>query len=266
MITTRMGFVGAGHMAGAMIKGMVDSGQVSPENLGVYDLFPAQTQRYAAAGHPAFDSIPALMAACRIVFLTVKPQNIDSVLPAVKEGLRPDTILVSIAAGITARRIKEAVGECSLILAMPNTPMELGAGAVALGRVEPTTPGQLEEVKAALSTCALVEEIPHQLMPEMIPVNGSGPAFVYKMAQVVSEQAASAGLERDTALRLFCKTLIGSAMMLERSGDPAALIAQVATPGGTTAAALETMDAHGFDESLRKGMEVCVNRARELNK
>lgn len=260
-----IGFVGAGHIAGAMIRGMVGSGKIPPQQIGICDVIPASMERYAKGGHPAFSSIPAIMEACQIVVLAVKPQNMEDILPKVREGLTPRTILVSVAAGVTAQRIQSVVGECSLILAMPNTPVELGQGAIALGRVEPTTAQQMEQVKAVFSTCALVEEIPHELMPEVIAVNGSSPAFVYKMADAVAKQAASAGIDEGAALRLFCKTLIGSAEMMLRSGDPAALIAQVATPGGTTQAALTAMDAHGFDQSLRAGMDLCTSRAKELN-
>jgi len=265
MTPCTIGFIGAGHIAGAIIRGMVGSGRVAPEQIGVYDVLPASMERYAKAGHPTFSSIPELMKACPIVVLSVKPQNMGDVLPQVKDGISPQTILVSVAAGVTAQRIKGVVGECHLILAMPNTPVELGRGAIALGRVEPTTAEQMEQVKALFSTCALVEEIPHEKMPEVIAVNGSSPAFVYKMADIVAKQAAGAGIDEGVALRLFCQTLIGSAEMMLRSGDPAALVAQVATPGGTTEAALAAMDAHGFAESLRAGMELCARRARELN-
>jgi pyrroline-5-carboxylate reductase len=265
MTPCTIGFIGAGHIAGAMIQGMVGSGKIAPKQIGICDVLPARMERYANQGHPTFSSINHLMQTCPVVVLAVKPQNMEDVLPLVKEGLTPQTILVSVAAGVTAQRIKGMVGECNLILAMPNTPVELGQGAIALGRVEPTTAQQMEQVKGIFSTCALVEEIPHEKMPEIIAVNGSSPAFVYKMADIVAKQAADAGIDQGTALRLFCKTLIGSAEMMLRSGDPAALVAQVATPGGTTEAALAAMDAHGFEESLRAGMELCTSRAKELN-
>lgn len=265
MITTNIGFIGAGHMAGAMIRGMLNSGQIDSGFIGLYDLFPQQTAPYRAAGHLVYDNIPELVAGCPVVFLTVKPQNMDEVLPLVREGLKPSTVVVSIAAGVTAERIQGALGPCRLILAMPNTPMELRQGAVALGRVEPATQEDLELVKRLFSTCALVEEIPHQKMAEVIPLNGSGPAFFYRMVQVMVEEAVAMGLDEGAALHLLCQTMMGSAAMLMRDGDPHKLVSQVATPGGTTAAALAQMDQCGFDHSLRQGMRYCVARARELN-
>lgn len=265
MIRTTVGFIGAGHMAGAIIQGMVDSSQIERGSIGVYDINPEQTKRYGY-GHLIYDTIPELVKGSRVVFLSVKPQTIDQVLPLVKEGMRRETIVVSIAAGATADRLQKALGkDCKLLLAMPNTPMELGVGAVALSRVPPTTEGDFQIVKELLSTCSLVEEIPSHLLNEVIPVNGSSPAFFYRMAQIVMEEAENMGLEGEAALRLFCKTMEGSAAMLLRSGEPEKLVHQVATPGGTTAAALTAMEKEGFDRSLRVGMQVCVQRARELN-
>lgn len=265
MSRAKIGFIGAGHMAGAFIKGMVHYGEISPSYIGVYDLFPAAVEKYRKGGYPVYDAIPALVADCKVVFLTVKPQNIDEILPAIKEGLTPDTILVSVAAGVTAARIQGALGPCKLILAMPNTPIELGQGAVALGRVDPATQADVDTVKGLLANCSLVEEIPPDKMEVAIPVNGSSPAFAYQMAAIVMDEAARMGLDGESALRLFAKTLMGSAAMLLKTGDPQSLVAQVATPGGTTAAALKAMEEGGFDTALRRGIQVCVERARELN-
>lgn len=265
MTNCPIGFIGAGHIAGALIKGMVDSGKIASEQIAVCDIMPQSREQFAKAGHPTFASIEEILKACEIVVLAVKPQNMEDVLPQVKKGISPQNTLVSVAAGVTAQRIQQDVGQCNLILAMPNTPVELGLGAIALGRVEPTTQQQMAKVKEIFSTCALVEEIPHELMPEVIAVNGSSPAFVYKMAVAVVNQAVAGGLDGGVALRLFSQTLIGSAEMMLRSGDPAALMAQVATPGGTTEAALNAMDSHGFEHSLQAGMELCTSRAKELN-
>lgn len=261
-----VGFIGAGHMAGAFIKGMVQFGGTPREAIALYDVFPAATERYREAGHPVYGDIPALVGACQVVFLTVKPQNLEEVLPLVKEGLTPHTVVVSVAAGVTARRIQEVLGPCRLLLCMPNTPIALGQGAVALGRVDPATQGDVDTVKGLLANCSLVVEIPHEKMAEVIPINGSGPAFAYQMAAVVAQEAGQMGLDPAAALQLFAKTLMGSAAMLLDSGDPQALVAQVATPGGTTAAALAAMAEAGFDESLRRGMQACVARAKELNR
>ena len=260
------GFIGAGNMAGAIIGGILAKTLAPASQIGVYDIDTQKVDVLAGRGCRAFESIPALCAQSQFVFLAVKPQQFGAVLPLVGNALRPDTVLVSIAAGITVQTIQAGVGaDCKVILAMPNTPLLLGQGACALCRVDPATQQELEQVKALFAAAGIAEEIPADKMNEIIPVNGSSPAFVYLFAKTLADCAEEAGLPREQAHRLICQALIGSAYMLRDTGKtPDELIAMVCSPGGTTLAALEAMESSGFAQAIQSGFSACVKRAAEL--
>jgi pyrroline-5-carboxylate reductase len=188
-------------------------------------------------------------------------------MPELKQWMRDGTLLVSIAAGITAPWIKRAVGfDCKLILAMPNTPLLLGQGAVALSRVEPAAVEEFLRVKSLFESVGIAEEIPPALMNEVIPVNGSSPAFVYLFAKTIIDKAAEAGIDEAAARNLVAQTLIGSAHMLRDAGKtPQELIDMVCSPGGTTLAAMAELERLGFTEALGAAFDACVRRAKELS-
>lgn len=263
----RIGFIGTGNMAGAIIRGVLREGTMRPEEIGVYDIDRDRLAAYGAAGHPVYDGIAALVRDCEMVVLSVKPQNFDAVLPEVAAGMRPGTVLVSIAAGISAQRIQSAAGfACKVVLVMPNTPLLVGHGATALARVEPTTGEEFERVRALFSCAGTALEISPDKMCEVIPVNGSSPAFVYAMAGEIAEGAARHGIPPDTAMRLFAQTLIGSAHMLLESGKTASeLIDMVSSPGGTTVAAMKALRDGGFSGAIRDAFDACIARAHELS-
>lgn len=262
-----LGFIGAGNMASAIIGGVLRQGLYTAGEIGVYDLSPAVQERYRSAGHPVFDAPEALVAACGIVVLAVKPQVFPQVLGEIRPAMTPETLLVSIAAGITAETIHAGVGfPCRLVLVMPNTPLLVGAGAAALSPVEPATRQDFEKAKALFAAAGIAEEIPADKMKEIIPVHGSSPAFIYLFAKTLVDCAREAGIDPDVANRLLCQTLIGSAkMMLESGKTHQQLIDMVCSPGGTTLAALDAMEQQGFSASIAAGFDACVRRAWELS-
>lgn len=261
-----LGFIGAGHIVEAMTTGFLLGEAIRPGDMGVYDVSAAQTEAFAQKGFTVYPSIQELVAACPYVVIAVKPQIVGNILPAVKEALTPDTVVISVAAGVPVERIRGELGEdCKIVLCIPNTPIALGCGATALARTPNVSEKDFEPLRNLFADCGLVEEIPVDKMREVIPVSSSSPAFAYYMADVIAEEAAAVGLDGDTALRLFCQTLIGSAEMLLQTGlSPKELVRQVSTPGGITEAALEIMNQNGYDRSLREGFRLCVSRAREI--
>ena len=263
----KLGFIGTGKMAGAIIGGIIGAGLVSPQGIGVYDVNPCQQESFTRQGCRAFEDIPSLVSGCGTVFLCVKPQSFPEIMPLVKEGMRPDTLLVSIAAGITAQSIKRSVGfDCKIVLAMPNTPLMLGQGAVALARIEPTTVDEFEQVKSLFVSVGAAQEIDSALMCEVIPVNGSSPAFIYLFAKILIDKAVQTGMDESAAKNLMIQTLIGSAYMLRDTGfTPDELIDMVCSPGGTTIAALDELHRQDFTGALSAAFDTCVGRAKELS-
>jgi pyrroline-5-carboxylate reductase len=263
----KLGFIGAGKMAGAIIGGILAKGLYPPGEIGIYDILPPQLERFSAMGCEVFDDIPSLAARCGMIILAIKPQSFPAALPELRKGIRRDAVVVSIAAGITAGTIKEALGfDCKIILVMPNTPLLLGQGASALARVEPTGSLEFAAIQKLFAAAGVAEEIDSEKMRAVIPVNGSSPAFVYLFAKTLMEEAVKAGIGEETAKSLVIQTLIGSAHMLRDSGNtPDELIDMVCSPGGTTVAAMEALRGHGFTDALREAFAACIRRADELS-
>ena len=262
----KLGFIGAGNMAGGVISGIINTGSLKPADIAINDVLPEKRADYSAKGFVVYDDIGNLTNACDTIFLAVKPQNFAQVLAEIAPHMAPDKVLVSIGAGITAQSIKAAVGfDCKVVLAMPNMPLLLGYGAVAVARVEPTTEAEFAAVRALFDGAGITGEIAPDQMNQIIPVNGSGPAFVYQFARVMARCAEDNGIDGDVAMKLFCQTLIGSAHMLMESGLTASeLIKEVSSPGGTTVAGMRALEEFGFNTAIEKAVEACANRAAEL--
>lgn len=263
---TKIGFIGAGNMAGAIISSLLGRELLPAGKIGIYDVDPEKRKRYAAEGHPVYDDAQQLVEDCPTVVLAVKPQVFPQVLPRVKGAMTPDKLVVSIAAGIGAGYIQNALGfPCKLILVMPNTPLLVGEGATAMSRVEPATAGEFEEWKGVFATAGIVEEIPPDKMNAVMAVHSNTPAFLYLLAKTVAACAERSGIDFDAANRLFCQTMVGSARMMTRTGKThQELIDMVCSPGGTTLAGLAELEKQGFVQAVEQAFDACVRRAEEL--
>lgn len=261
-----LGFVGFGNMASAIAQGVAGAGKTLPQSIGIYDVDRDKLGEWRARGARVFSDIPSLVRDCSTVILAVKPQVFPQVLPLVKEGVCPDTVLVSIAAGITIRSVKKAMGfDCKVIRIMPNTPLMLGEGASAVSREAPVTDEEFAFVMDIFSAAGIAREIAPDKMDEIVPVNGSSPAFFYLLAKTAADWAEKNGLCRDSAMALFCQTMTGSARMLMESGKgPQELIDMVCSPGGTTIAAMEALERGGFAAAVEAAFDDCARRSREL--
>lgn len=270
VMTQKIGFIGAGNMAGAIIEGLLNTKTAAPNDLHVYDVNPAQCERFNKKGIQSLGSIEELIQSSSILFLCIKPQNYQSVLSEINGSREPisDKIFVSIAAGISTAYIKSVIGSsCKVVRAMPNTPLLLGSGATALSHCDPVTKEEFNLVKSIFETGGTVEQLDEDKMNAVIAVNGSSPAYVYLFAKAIIEGAGKLGIESATAKNLISQTLIGSARMLTESGyEPDELIKMVSSPGGTTLKALEALYEHDFEAAVIDAMNRCTLRAEELGK
>lgn len=263
-----IGFIGAGNMAGAIIEGILNQKETEACNLVVCDRDPEKTARFASRGMHIAGNIPALAEKSDILFLAVKPQDYETVLGSLQGCVRPDQILVTIAAGISIGHIRARVGEqAKVVRAMPNTPLLLGEGATALCTLPPVTDEEFAAVRRIFEAGGLVSVLPEDRMNAVISVNSTSPAYVYLLAKAVTDGAQKQGIDFETARALFCKTLIGSARMLMESGrTPDELVRMVASPGGTTIAALQGLEEHDFAGAVVDAMLRCTKRADELGR
>lgn len=263
----RVGFIGTGNMGGAIIKGIA-AAYGSEAEIYAYDLDTAKLALLESAGVKAVSSEGEICEKCKYVFLAIKPQVFDSVLPKLASSVKDDTVIVSIAAGITEEYIaKTTRDKVHTVIVMPNTPFLLGEGATALAKGTYTTDDEFEVVKEIFSTSGIAEVVPMSKMKEIIAINGSSPAFIYLFAKGFIDYAKDNGIDEGAALRLFAKSLTGSAKMMTDSGKSIdELIKMVSSPGGTTLAGLDGLYEGKLADAVKDCCERCTKRAYELSK
>ena len=258
--------VGAGKMGGAMLEGWHRLG-LKFDNIAVIEPQPAP--EITTLGQRGLRINPALdtLAATAIV-IAVKPQTAPQALPALAPLMRPDTVTISIMAGRTLGFLEQGLpAGAAIVRAMPNTPASIGRGitvAVPNARVSAAQRALAVRLLAATGATEWVDD--EALMDAVTAVSGSGPAYVFLLAESLARAGAAAGLPADLAARLARATVAGSGELLHRSPlDAAALRQNVTSPGGTTAAALEVLMAKdGIDPVMQKAIAAATRRSREL--
>ncbi|MBR1482778.1 MAG: pyrroline-5-carboxylate reductase [Ruminococcus sp.] len=263
----KIGFIGAGNMATAIIKGIVARNK-SAEGIYVYDLSEEKQRLIQELGAAVCGSCADVTEKSDIIVLAVKPQNYAEAIASLRSAATLDKTFVSIAAGISIAYVQRALGmACPVVRVMPNTPLLLGKGASALCPSENISDEDKAVVESMFAGSGVCEYITEEHMNEIIAVNGSSPAYIYLFAKAMADYAASCGIDYDKAMNLICATLEGSAAMLRESGDSAdVLIEKVSSKGGTTIAALEQLRAHGFTQAIHDAMDACTKRAEELGR
>lgn len=264
----KIGFIGAGNMATAIINGMINNNVALPNNINVFDPDEKKLAVMAEKGISICKSNRDTVKESHIVVLAVKPQNYKEVLEDIKNEVDDTKVFVSIAAGISIDYVTKTLGvNCPCVRVMPNTPLLLGCGATALCPSDNIDKNDFDLVYNMFATSGVCQVLPEDQMNTVIAVNGSSPAYIYLFAKAMSDYAIEQGIDEKAALDLICATLKGSAEMLLKSGDtPDELIKKVSSPGGTTIAALDTLKEHKFYEAVKDGMSSCTKRALELGK
>lgn len=264
----KIGFIGAGNMATAIINGMLSNNVANASDIYVFDLDTAKLQVMSKQGVNTCANANEVVENCHFVVLAVKPQNYQDVLQGISTSVTENTVIVSIAAGISIDYVVTTIGKkCPCVRVMPNTPLLLGCGATAVCPSENISDDDFSVVKSMFATSGVCQVLPESQMNTIISVNGSSPAYVYLFAKAMCDYATEQGISADVAMDLICATLKGSAEMLMQSGDtPDQLIKKVSSPGGTTIAALDVMDKGGFYQNIKDAMQACTKRAEELGK
>lgn len=265
---THIGFIGAGNMGAAILKGIAGSKLAGNVSLYAADPDSAKLSALETFGVTPCESAVQLVKKCKYVFLSVKPQAMEAVLEDVAPAVTKDTVLVSIAAGITGEFIQsKTLPDAKVALVMPNTPLLLGEGASALAKVEPISDEEFKLVCDIFAACGEVAVISKNKMKEIIAINGSSPAFIYLFTKGFVEYAKGTDISEETAKMLFAKTLIGSAKMITESGYTIdELIKMVSSPGGTTLKGLDALYDGDLVGLVQKACESCTQRAYELSK
>ena len=265
---TNIGFIGAGNMGYAIMKGIAGSDLSDSIKLYAFDTYAPSLERAASIGAEACEDSKQVVSSCDIVFLAIKPQQLDEVLEDIAGVVTKDTVIVSICAGISDEYIaSKTVDNAKVVLVMPNTPLLLGEGATALSRSESVSDEEFSLVCNIFGSCGEYAVISKDKMKEIIAINGSSPAFIYLYAKAFIDYAKSVDIDEEVAKSLFAKTLVGSAKMITDSGNTIdELITMVSSKGGTTIAGLEQLRAGSLEQTVDNACKACTKRAYELSK
>ncbi|MCL1841948.1 MAG: pyrroline-5-carboxylate reductase [Propionibacteriaceae bacterium] len=258
--------IGSGTMGEALLAGLLGAG-VEPHHVRIADPNPVRLEalqaRYGVA--TAASNADAAFEA-DVVLLAVKPNIILPVLTDLAKSLRPDTLVISIAAGVTLAALEGAVEPTTpVVRLMPNTPARVGAGMTAVAPGRHVGQAHLDIACAVADAVGQSVVLDERYFDAVTAVSGSGPAYVFLVAEAMVDAGVQLGLTRDIATRLTTQTLLGSAQMLAQDAShPAVLRNQVTSPGGTTAAALAQLEAHGVRTAFTEAMQACARRSVEL--
>lgn len=257
--------IGGGAMGEAVIAGLIRSGR-PPGDLVVVeqraDRASELSERYAVAAGP--DS--AAVARADTVLLVVKPGDALAAAESLGEHLAAGAVVVSLAAGIPIAALEARLPRGTpVVRVMPNTPALIGEGMSALSRGATVTDGQFAAAMDLLAACGRVVEVPEQHLDAVTALSGSGPAYLFYVAEALIEAGVVLGLPRATARELAGQTLFGAAAMLRETGEhPSLLREQVTSPGGTTAAALRVLDARAVRAAFVSALAAAAERSAEL--
>lgn len=261
-----VGFVGAGNMAGALVKGLLAAKALPADRIWASDVRPERLELFAGThGIRTTPDNHALVRAVDVLVLSVKPQALDKVLDAIG-GDVSGQLVVSICAGVPIEALEARLPEKTRVVrAMPNTAAIVDAGATAVAPGTYATEADVEKARALFSAVGKVVTLEEALLDAVTGLSGSGPAYVMLMIEALADGGVKVGLHRDTALLLAAQTVYGSAKLLLDTGEhPGRLKDMVTSPGGTAIAGLHTLEAGGLRRTLIDAVEAATERSAEL--
>ena len=264
----KIGFIGAGNMGGAILKGALQSGFLNASETMVFDLNPnvlsCLKEEY---GITAASSNADLTKACEWILLAVKPIFFDGVLEEIKPYLTKEKKVISIAAGWSIEMLERKIGECGspVLRVMPNTPAMIGAGLTALCEETKLSQRDFDWAKALFETLGMVQMIPERLMNAVIAVSGSSPAYVFMFIEAMADAAVKLGMFRPMAIESAAQAVMGAAkMVLDSHQHPAILKDNVCSPGGTTIEAVHALEKGGFRAAVIDAMTACAEKNQQM--
>ena len=265
-IDQTIGFIGAGNMAEALVRGLL-KGHASPEKILVSGPREERmNELHAKYGVVATTSNDEVAAKSDIVVLSIKPQILRGVVESIRTSINPNALVVSIAAGISIAAIESRLPEgMRVIRTMPNTPALVDAGATAISRGGHATAADLEVAKRIFDAVGLTVVLDEYQLDAVTGLSGSGPAYLFLILEALSDAGVKVGLSRRTSQLLAAQTVLGSAkLLLETNEHPGLLKDMVTSPGGTAITGLHTLEAGGVRTTLMDAVEAATRRSREL--
>ena len=275
----KIGFIGAGAMGASMAAAILNAGLFAPEQTMAADIDKDRLRSLEKKlGIQTAPDVRTLFFLCRIVVVAVKPQVLDKVLREIASAkdyeIKDEKIVISIAAGAVLSRIEDILyaplDDCSrsrlpIVRAMPNTPALVSRGMTGMCANRHASAAHRREVRAILESMGRCAEFDERDMDAVTAVSGSGPAYVFYMADAMIRAGQDIGLDPGAAAELTIQTFRGAAALMAKTGEPPkTLMARVMSPGGTTEAAVKELDRAGVDEKMGRAVRAAFQRSREL--
>lgn len=255
--------IGGGNMGAALAGGLISSGWITAADLAIVEVIAPLRERLVEQfpGSMITDVVPP----CSAAVIAVKPPDAAAATTA---AVRAGAIrIVSVAAGVSISTLEAAAGPGVVVIrTIPNTPALVGKGAAGLSAGTEATPADVEWAISVLSAVGTVEVVPEYQLDAVTGLIGSGPAYLFMVAEALIDAGVLAGIARPTSEALVTQLFVGSAEMLAQRGNPAGLRAQVTSPGGTTAAGLKVLEDHAMRAAFQSAVVAATDRSRELGR
>lgn len=262
----KVAIIGGGKMGEALLGGLIHAGW-PPADLRVCEVHEERRKSLSDSyGVGCVESVAEAVAGTPTVVLAVKPQDFDSVLSELGGALEPQSLIISIAAGIPTRFIESRVpAGVAVVRAMPNTPALLREGVTAIAAGSHADADHMAVADEILRAVSRVVHLAEKHLDAVTGVSGTGPAYVFFLAEALIEAAVGVGLPRDTAIELSIQTILGAARMLRETGKhPVELREEVTSPGGTTVAAMRVLEREGVRSAFLDAVRAATERSHEL--
>lgn len=266
-MTYELAFLGAGQMAEAIARGILRAGILQPSQMIAADVAPPRRDLFQndLKIKSVEDNKEAAKQA-KVLLLAVKPYHVKDVLAGIAPVIAKDALLISICAGVSTKTMESAIGVGPRVIrSMPNTPMLVGEGAVAIAPGSKATKEDLATARKYFEAAADVVELPEDQLDAVTALSGSGPAYFFFLVEHLTRAGVEMGLSADHAHKLATKTALGSAKMMLTTGEPPAeLRRKVTTPNGTTHAAITHMESAQMGQTIADALKAAQRRSKEL--
>jgi len=261
----RLAILGAGVMGETVLSGLLRAGW-NPDDIVATDRRPEREVELSHTYGIRMLSNSEAAAEADTVILVVKPQDMRELLSEISSVVKPDVLIVSLAAGVDTASIESQLPDgIAVVRVMPNTPAQVDEGMAAISPGTHSGASHLEHVTEILSATGRVVTVPERYQDAVTAISGSGPAYLFFVVEAMIEAGVHLGLPRDTATELVVQTMLGSAKLLRETGEhPTVLRERVTSPGGTTAAAVRQLEDRAVRAAFMTAMEAARDRSREL--
>ncbi len=265
----KIGFIGCGNMGQAMVKGILKNGEIDPKTILVSTKSDSTLDKLQNTFHVQVASCNEDVAKyADVLFLAVKPYLYPEIINEIRDKLKENAIVIGMAAGVSIDQMKNDFGKPVKILKiMPNTPVAVGEGVIALVSTPEVGDDELERIIHLLSPLGLVKPIAEVHMDVMTGISGSSPAYVYLFIEAMADAAVKNGLPRPYAYEISAQAVLGAAKMVLETGEhPGVLKDQVTSPGGTTIEAVAKLEELGLRHAVISAVDVCVEKSKKMSK